>query len=149
MVLFYVQVFLFSCMPANLCFLVISLKKLIYFNWRLITILWWFLPYTDMNQPQVYMCLPQPEPASHLPAHLIPLGSPSAPTLSALFHDPNLDYSSILHRVIYMFQCYSLKLSHPRLLPQSPKVFSLYLCLFCCIAYSVVVTTFLNSIYMY
>ena len=32
--------------------------KLIYFNWRLITILWWFLPYIDMNQPWVYMCPP-------------------------------------------------------------------------------------------
>ena len=29
------------------------------FNWRLITLqLWWFLPYTDMNQPWVYMCPP-------------------------------------------------------------------------------------------
>ena len=27
-----------------------------YFNWRLITILWWFLPYIHMNQPWVYMC---------------------------------------------------------------------------------------------
>ena len=61
MVLFYVQVVLFSCMPANLCFLVISLKKLIYFNWRLITILW-VLPYIDMNQPQVYMCPPSRTP---------------------------------------------------------------------------------------
>ena len=33
--------------------------------------------------------------------------------------------------VIYMFQCYSLKSFHPHLLPQSPKVCSLYLCLFC------------------
>ena len=29
-----------------------------YFNCRLITVLWWFLPYVDMNQPQVYMCPP-------------------------------------------------------------------------------------------
>ena len=28
------------------------LKKLIYFKWRLITILWWFLPYTGTNQPR-------------------------------------------------------------------------------------------------
>ena len=33
--------------------------KLINFNRRLITILWWFLPYTDMNHPWVYMCPPQ------------------------------------------------------------------------------------------
>ena len=30
------------------------------------TILWWFLPYIDMNQPWVYMCLPvlNPSPTS-------------------------------------------------------------------------------------
>ena len=50
---------------------------------------------------------------------------------------------------IYMFQCYSLKSSHPYLLPLSPKVCSLYLCLFCCLAYRVIVTIFLNSIYMH
>ena len=72
MVLFYVQVFLFSCMPANLCFLVISLKKLIYFNWRLITILWWFLPYIDVNQPHMYMCPPSRSP--------LPPPSPSHPS---------------------------------------------------------------------
>ena len=31
-----------------------------------------------------------------------------------------------------MFQCYSLKSSHPCLLPLSPKVCSLHLCIFCC-----------------
>ena len=36
---------------------------------------------------------------------------------------------SILHMVICMFQCYSLKSSHPRLLPLSPKVCSSHLCL--------------------
>ena len=35
------------------------------------------------------------------------------------------------------------------LLPQSPKVCSLYLCHFCCLAYRVIVTVFLNSIYMH
>ena len=49
--------------------------------------------------------------------------------------------------VIYMFQYYSLILSHPCLL-HSPKVCSLHLCLFCCLAYRVVVTIFLHSIYM-
>ena len=48
--------------------------------------------------------------------------------------------------VIYMFQCYSLKSSHPRLFPQSPKVCSLHLCLFHRLAYRVIITIFLNSI---
>ena len=47
-----------------------------------------------------------------------------------------------------MFQCYSLRSSHPRLLPQSPKVCSLHLCLFSCLAYRVIVSIFLNALYM-
>ena len=50
---------------------------------------------------------------------------------------------------IYIFQCYSLKLPHPRLLPHGLKVCSLPLCLFCCLAYRVIVTIFLNPIYMH
>ena len=106
------------------------------------------LPYIDMNQPLGYMCSPHPEPPSHLPPHPIPLGCPSAPALNALLQASNLHWSSISHMVIYMFQYYSLKSSHPCLLPQSPKVCSLHLCLFYCLAYRVVVTIFLNSIYM-
>ena len=41
--------------------------------------------------------------------------------------------------IIYMFQCYSLNSSHPGLLPQSPKVCSLHQCLFCCLAYRVII----------
>ena len=89
-----------------------------------------------------------PEPPYHLPPHPIPLSCPRAPTSNALLHALNLHWSSTLHMVIYMFQCYSLKSSHPCLLPHSPKVCSLHLCLFCCLAYRVIVTIFLNSIYM-
>ena len=95
-----------------------------------------------MNQPWVYTCPPSWSPPTSLP---IPQGCPSAPGLGALFHASNLDCWSISHMEIYMFQCYSLKSSHPHLLPQSPKVCSLYLCLFCCLAYRVIVTIFLNS----
>ena len=90
-----------------------------------------------MNQPRVYMC-PTSRTSTHLPPHPIPLGCPSALALSALFHASNLDWSSISHMVIYMFQCCSLKSCHPCLLLQSPKVCSLYLCLFCCLAYRVI-----------
>ena len=90
----------------------------------------------------------QPEPPSHMPPHPTSLGLSRAPALSALLHALNLPWSSALHMVIYMFQCSSLKSSHPRLLPQSPKVCSLHLCLFCCLTYSIIVTVFLNSIYM-
>ena len=119
----------------------------IYFNWRLITILWWFLPYIDINQPWVDMCSPS-WPSLLPPSHPIPQGHPSAPALSTLSHASNLDWWSFSHMVIYMFQCYSLKSSHLHLLPQSPKDCSLHLGLFCCLAYRVIITIFLNSIYM-
>ena len=125
----------------------IVILKLINFNWRLIKILWWFLPYIDMNQTQVYMCSSILKPLLP-PSHPIPLVCPSGLALSALFHASNLDWSSTSHMVIYMFQCYSLKSSHPHLLPQSPKVCSLYLCFFCCLAYRVIITIFLDSICM-
>ena len=43
--------------------------------------------------------------------------------------------------IIYMFQCYSLKSSHACLFLQSPKDCSLHLCLFCCLAYTIVITS--------
>ena len=89
-----------------------------------------------------------PKPSSHLPPPPIPLGSPSVLALSSLFHASDLDWWSISYMAIYMFQCYSLKSSHPHFILQSPKVYSLHLCLFCCLAYRVIITTFLNSINM-
>ena len=72
---------------------------------------------------------PHPEPPSHFPPYPIPLGCPRAPSLNTLLQVSNLHWSSVLYMVIYTFQCYSLKSSHPRLLPQSPKVCSLHLSL--------------------
>ena len=57
-----------------------------------------------------------PEPPSHLPPHPIPLGYPGAPAVGALLQALNLHWSSVLHVAMYMFHCYSLKSSHPRLL---------------------------------
>ena len=48
----------------------------------------------------------------------------------------------------YMFWSYSLKLSHPRLLPLSPKVCSLRLCLLCCTACMIFSTIFLNFMWV-
>ena len=139
-----------------------SLKKLLYLNWRIVALqccsvfFWtslvaqtvkWFLPHIDTSHPWVHVS-PCPEPPSNLPPHPVPLGCPRAPALSALLHASNLRWSSS-HMVIYMFQCYSLILSHPCLLPHSQKVCSLHQCLFCCLACGVVVTVFLNSLYMH
>ena len=54
----------------------------------------------------------------------------SAPALSTLSHALNLDWLSVSHMIIFMFQCCSLRSSYPRLLPQSPKDCSIHLCLF-------------------
>ena len=78
----------------------------------------------------------------------IPLGHPSAPAPSILHPASNLDWQFISYMILYMFQCHSPKSSHPIPLPQSPKDCSIHLCLFCCLAYRVICTIFLNSRYM-
>ena len=78
----------------------------------------------------------------------IPPDCHRAPALGSLCRIANSHQLSILHVVMCMFQCHSPKSSHPHPLPQSPKDYSIHLCLFCCLACKVIVTIFLNSIYM-
>ena len=92
--------------------------------------------------------VPNPEPPSHLPPHVISLDHPHAPAPSILYPASNIDWQFIPYMIVYMFQCHSPKSSHPLPLPQSPKVHSIHLCLFRCLAYRVVIAIFLNSIYM-
>ena len=60
----------------------------------------------------------------------------------------NLDWRFVSYMILHMFQCHSPKSSHPLPLPLSPKDCSIHLCLFCCLSYRVIITIFLNSIYM-
>ena len=94
-------------------------------------------------------CAPHREPASHLPPNPIPLGHPSAPAPSILYHASNLNWWFISHMIIYMFQCHSPISCCPHPLPQSPKDCSICMCLSCYLAARdrVTVTIFLNSIY--
>ena len=119
------------------------------FNWRLITLQYCggFAIHSQLSAMGVHVSSILNTP-SHLPPQPIPQGHPSAPALSTLPHASNLDWPSISHMVIYMFQCYSPKSSSPCPLPQSPKACSLHLCLFCCLTYRVIITIFLNSICM-
>ena len=102
------------------------------------------LPYIDMNLPWVYMCsqfrMPFPPPS---PFH------PSGSSQSTLYHASNLDWRFISHVIIYMFQYHSPISSCPHPLPESPKDCSIHLCLFCCLTYKIIITIFLNSIYMH
>ena len=94
------------------------------------TILYWFC-HTSTWIRHGCTCVPHPEPPSHLPPRTIPLGHPSAPALSTLYHASNLDWQFISHMIIYMFQCNSPKSSHTCPLPQNPKDCSIPFCLFC------------------
>ena len=90
-----------------------------------------------------------PEPPSHLYPHIISPGHPSAPVPSILYPALNLDWRFVFYMILYMFQCHSPKSYHPLPLPQSPKDCFTHLYLFCCLAYRVIITIFLNSIYIY
>ena len=85
---------------------------------------------------------------SHLPPHNISLGYPHAPAPSMLYPASNIDWRFNSYMIVYMLECHSPKSSHPLPLPLSPKVRYTHLCLFCCLAYRVVIAIFLNSIYM-
>ena len=122
----------------------------IYFNWRLITLQYCSgFCHTLTWISHGCTCVPHPEPHSHLPPHPISQGRPNAPAQSTMSHASNLDWQSVSHMIVYMFRYYSLKSSHPRLLPQSPADCSIHLWLFCCLAYRVIVTIFLNSMEYY
>ena len=83
---------------------------IIYFNWRLITLEYCGgFCHTLKWISHGCTCVPHPEPPFYLPPHPIPQGHPSAPALRTLSHALNLDWQSISHMIIYMFQCYSLK----------------------------------------
>ena len=130
-------------------FLACFFKFLFYFILLLnFTILYWFCQISKWI-PHRYTCVPHPEPSSLLPPHTIPLDHHSEPAPSILYPAPNLDWWFVSHMIIYMFQCHSPKSSHPLPLPQSPKDCSIHQCLFCCLVHRVIVTIFLNSIYMH
>ena len=100
-----------------------------------------------LKQPWVYMCSPSRSP--------LPPPSPTDPSRSSqytrserLSHASNLGWWSVSPQIISMCRCCSLETSHPLLLPQSLKDCSIHLYLFFCFAYRVIITIFLNSIYM-
>ena len=127
---------LFSCpvMADSVCvcvrrwqFFYFLFCKCVYFNWRLIiyNIVVVFAIYSHESAMSVHV-----SPilnSSHLLPHPITLGHPSASALSTLSHASNLSWRSVSHMIIYIFQCYSFKSSHPCLLPQSSKT-GLYIC---------------------
>ena len=134
-------------------FLLLSAEVFIFFNFFFLftlfyfSILYWFCHTLTWIH---HGCIqaPNPESPSHFPPHIISLDHPHAPAPSILYPVSNMDWHFVSYMIVYMFQCHSPKSSHPLPLPQSPKVRSIHLCLFCCLAYRVIITIFLNSVYM-
>ena len=91
----------------------------------------------------MFPILNPPPPALPIPSlWVIPVDQPRA---SCIMH---WTWTGDLFHIWYCtFQCHSPKSSHPVPLPQSPKDCSIHLCLFCCLAYRVIITIFLNFIY--
>ena len=95
-----------------------------------------------------FTCVPHPDPLPASPSTqalwVFPVHQPWA-----LVYASNLGWWSVSFLIVYLFRWCFLWTSHPRLLPQSLKVCSVHLCLFFCFAYRVIVTIFLNFIYMH
>ena len=128
--------------PAPLIYLFIF--SFIFISWKLITLQYCSVfCHTLTWISHGFTCVPHPNPPSRLPPHPIPslwVFPVHQPWALVSCIQPGLWSLSPL--IIYLFQCYSLRSSHPHLLPQSPKVCSVYLCLFFCFAYRVIITIF-------
>ena len=112
---------------------------------------YWFMYWFCHTLTWIYhrcTCVPKHEPPSYLPPHNVSLGHPCAPAPSMLYLASDIDWQFDSYIIVYMLECHSPKSSHPLPLPQSPKDGSIHLCLFCCFAYWVIITIFLNCIYM-
>ena len=133
------------CCYHNILFIFLNINL---FNWRLITLQYCTDFAIHQHESTVGVHVLPILTTLPPPPRTIPLGHPSAPAPSIQYPASNLDWQFISFMILYMFQCHSPKSSHPLPLPQSPKVRSTHLCLFCCLAYRVIITIFLNSIYM-
>ena len=115
-------------------------KKIIYFNWRVIT-----LQYCDglcctlTLISHRHTC--DPSLLNSPPPPSLPQPSLRAPTLG---HTSNSHWLSVLHMIMYTFQCYSLK--SPILSSHCVQKTVLYVCLLCCPAHRTLGTIFLDSL---
>ena len=68
-----------------------------------------------MNQPWIYMCSPFWSPLLP-PSTSDPSGSSQCTSPEHLSHATNLGWWSVSPLIVYLFQCYSLRTSHPSVL---------------------------------
>ena len=91
---------------------VLSYFFFFFFTLFYFTILCWFC-HTSTWIHHGCTRVPNPEPPSYLPPYTILLGHPSAPAPSILYPASNLNWQFVSYMILYMFQCHSLKSSHP------------------------------------
>ena len=151
----FVLYFLIFCFHSSfiypiliLLFFILFFNKFIHFNWRLVTLQYCsgFAIHWHESAPGVHV-LPSWTP--------LPPPSPSHPSGSSQYTSPEHPVPFIKPGVVIHFTYDNIHVSMsfsqiipPCSLPQSPKDCSIHLCLFCCLSYRVIVTIFLNSIYM-
>ena len=87
---------------------------------------------------------PLPSSSPHHPSGSSQCTSPKHPVSCT---EPGLA-THFIHDIIHVSMPFSQS-PHPHPLPQSPKDSSIHLCLFCYLTYRVIITIFLNSIYMH
>ena len=123
-------------------FLNLFYYKFIYFNWRLITL-----------QYCISFAIHQHESTTGI--HVFPIlyhpsGSPqcTSPKHSVSCIKPRLAIC-FLYDIIHVSMPFSQIISPSPSPTESKKDYSIHLCLFCCLAYRVIITIFLNSIYMF
>ena len=135
-----------TCSPS-LCMLShLSFREYFYFYFFLLYNIVLVLPYINMHPPRVYTCSPSWTPLP-LPFPYHPSGSSqcTSPKLPVSCMEPGLAIR-FLYDIIHVIMPFSQITPH---LPESPKDCSIHLCLFCCLTYRVVITIFLNSIYIW
>ena len=108
------------------------LRKIIYFNWRLITLQYCigFAIHQHVSATGIHLfSILNPPPSSLLPPRIIPLGRLSVPAPSIQYHALNLDWQFVSYMILYIFQCHSP--NHPTLslsLSHRVKKSVLYIC---------------------
>ena len=101
------------CCPSNISAFLKNINLFILIGGELLYNIVLVLSYINMNPPWVYTCSPSWTP-SHIPPLTIPLGHPSAPAPSILYHASKLDWQLISRMILYMFQ-------FSQIIPPSPS----------------------------